>query len=124
MFFPYKYNKLARPLLRVVGVREGRDGVRVDAGRLVASFGLLKAVVELDNIRSARSGGPYSFLKVIGPRLSLADHGLTFGTNAERGVCLEFQRPIRAVIGPWDHPGLTLTIADPQGFLDCIGNTR
>jgi hypothetical protein len=52
------------------------------------------------------------------PRLSLADHGLTFGTTTTRGVCLQLRDPVPGIdpIGLIRHPNLTLTLADPQRF--------
>ena len=70
------------------------------------------------NVQTARLTGPYRWYRAIGPRLSLADHGLAFGTTTARGVCLLFWEPVRG-IGPFGvirHPGLTLTVADPQRF--------
>lgn len=120
MFFPYEFNRFAKPLLRLVGIRADRDGVRVEHDRLVVSFGLLNASVDLDNITSASVTGPYLAIKAIGPRLSAADHGVTFGTTASAGVCVTFDEPIPAVFGPWSHPGMTLTVADPGGLVAAI----
>ena len=60
--------------------------------------------------------GPYRWYRAIGPRLSLADHGLTFGTSAARGVCLLLREPVPGIdpLGVIRHPGLTLTVADPK----------
>jgi len=120
MFFPYEFDRLTKPLLRVAGVRPDRDGVRIERNRLVASFGLLNASIDIDNIATASITGPYSAIKAIGPRLSAADHGVTFGTTASAGVCLLFEEPISAVFGPWQHPGMTLTVADPAGLVSAI----
>ena len=51
-------------------------------------------------------------------RLSLADHGLTVGTTTRRGVCLLFGEPVPGIelLGLIRHPGLTLTVAQPQPF--------
>ena len=41
---------------------------------------------------------------------------LTFGTTTRGGVCLRFREPV-AGIDPWGrirHPGLTLTVAEPE----------
>ncbi len=59
--------------------------------------------------------GPFKVWKVIGARMSMADRGLTFGTNTEQGVCIRFHPPVRGIepSGVLRHPGLTLTIADP-----------
>lgn len=120
MFFPYDVDRRARPLLRLIGVRADRDGVRLDDERIVASFGPLNANIDLGNVKSVSMTGPYRWFKVIGPRLSAADHGLTFGTTHKAGVCIELHRPIPAVFGPWSHPGVTLTVAEPEKFAKAV----
>lgn len=124
MFFPYEFSRLAKPLLRLAGVRADRDGVRVENGRLIASFGPLNTSVDLDNIAAASVTGPYRAIKAVGPRLSAADHGVTFGTTPSAGVCITFDEPIPAVFGPWAHPGLTLTVADTEGLIAAIESGR
>ncbi len=121
MFFPYEFDRRAQPFLRLVGARADRDGVRVDDERVVATFGPFNATIERSNIKAVSVTGPYRWYKAIGPRLSAADHGLTFGTTTAGGVCIEFHQPIRAVFGPWAHPGVTLTVADPNAFAATIG---
>lgn len=123
-FFAYRINSKALPLLRVLGVNPNKDGVRVENGRLKASFGFLNMDTPIPNVSSVSVTGPYKWWKSLGPRLSMADHGLTFGTTGEGGVCIEFVEPIRRVIGPWAHPGLTLTVDDPEGLVEAIENAR
>lgn len=113
-FHRFRYESHTRWLLRLLGVKPDRDGVRVDDNQLVASFGPLNLVVERSNIESAAVTGPYLLIKTLGPRLSMADHGLTFGTTASAGVCVSFHDPIPAVLGPWRHPGVTLTVEEPE----------
>lgn len=120
LFFPYAFDRATKPLLRVIGVRPDRDGVRVEDQRLIASFGLLNASIDLANIESASVTGPYTAIKALGPRLSAADHGVTFGTTAAGGVCLIFVEPIPAIFGPWAHPGMTLTVAEPAGLVAAV----
>lgn len=69
-------------------------------------------------MRAVRVTGPYRWYRAIGPRLSLADHGLTFGTTTACGVCLLLREPVPGIdpLGVIRHPGLTLTVADPQRF--------
>lgn len=121
MYFPYEFDWRAKPLLRTLGVRADRDGVRLTDDRLIASFGPLNASVELERIDTASVTGPYLAIKAIGPRLSAADHGLTFGTTAKAGVCIAFKEAIPPVFGPWCHPGMTVTVADPAGLVAAIG---
>lgn len=123
-FFRYRFTPTTKPLLRILGVRADRDGVRVADGLLTASFGFFSTDVAIANIGAATVTGPYRWFKAVGPRLSLADHGLTFGTNAAKGVCITFITPIESMIGPWAHPGLTLTVDDPEGLIAAITEGR
>jgi hypothetical protein len=68
------------------------------------------------NLQEVRLTGPYRWHRAIGPRLSLADHGLTFGSTTARGVCLLFREPVPGIgpLGLIRHPNLTLTAADPE----------
>jgi hypothetical protein len=87
----------------------------VGTGRLTARFGPWQVQTELDNISDVSITGPYTFIKTAGPaHLSLADRGLTFATNGDRGVCLALVEPIRGIdpFGLLRHPNLTLTVAD------------
>ncbi len=123
MFFAYRFNKLRLPL-RLIGVRAASDGVTIDDQRVFASFGPFTTVFDLANIKSATVTGPYKWYKAIGPRLSAADHGLTFGTTIAEGVCIEFHRPIPPVLGPWKHPGLTVTVANPAELASMLSTQQ
>ena len=105
------------------GVRPSTCDVRVGAGRLIARFGPWQVQTALDNIADVSITGPYTFVKTAGPaHLSLADRGLTFATNGDRGVCLAMVEPIRGIdpFGLLPHPNLTLTVADCDGLLDSV----
>jgi hypothetical protein len=100
-----------------VGVRPGRDGVTItDDDMLVATFGLLRLRTPLENIDDVHVTGPYRWWTAVGPRLSFADDGLTFGTNPRAGLCIHFRDNIKRVIGLRDHSALTVTVADPDAL--------
>lgn len=120
-FHRYRYEPRTRALLRLLGVKHDRDGVLVTEDQLVASFGPFNFAVERSNITSAAVTGPYLLVKALGPRLSVADHGLTFGTTAMSGACVTFREPIPAVLGPWRHPGVTLTVEEPEHLVRSLG---
>ena len=84
--------------------------------RLVACFGPWVCRTAPSNVRAVSLTGPYRWHRAIGPRLSLADHGLTFGTTTTGGVCLQLRDPVPGIdpIGLIRHPNLTLTLADPE----------
>jgi hypothetical protein len=80
----------------------------------------LRADAPLDHIRDAHVTGPYRWWTAVGPRLSMVDDGLTFGTNAAAGVCIHVDPPIRRVIGLRDHSALTVTVADTAGLVAAL----
>lgn len=122
-FFPYEMGGKVAALLRPIGVRPDRDGVLINEGMFIATFGFLHLRTTLDNIAEISTTGPYAWIKALGPRLSMADHGLTFGTS-DRGVCLTFHEPIDPVIGLWRHPGVTVTVADGEALVHAVEQLR
>ena len=124
MFFRYTRDRRFSWLLRIIGVRHDLDGVRVDDGVLTATFGLLGIRTPLSNVAGATLTGPHRWHRSVGPRLSMADHGMTFGTSDRRGVCLSFNTPVPSALGPWDHPGLTVTVEDCLGLIAAIEESR
>ncbi|GBE64550.1 hypothetical protein MFM001_10120 [Mycobacterium sp. MFM001] len=118
-FFPYRY--APRALWLPIRGWPGRQGVTLTAdGRFVARYGPLRVDVPLSQVRDAHVTGPYRWWTALGPRLSFADDGLTFGTNADAGVCIHFEPPIRRVIGLRDHSALTVTVADTAGLVAAL----
>lgn len=92
-----------------------RAFVEIADGRLLARFGPWSVGTTVDNVVDVSITGPYRAFKVVGPpRVSLADRGLTFATNARRGVCIRFDSPVRGLepFGRILHPSLTVTVAD------------
>ncbi len=74
------------------------------------------------NIKCVQRTGPYAALKAIGARGSFTDRGATFGTTTAGGVCVEFKQPVK-ILDPSGiilHPGLTLTVADLDGFEQAV----
>lgn len=120
MFFPYRYDPLMTALLLPIGVRADRDGVRLGDDSMRASFGFFDVDVPYADIDSVAVTGPYRWYRALGLRLSLADHGATFGTSARGGVCMQFTEPIDSIVGPWRHPGLTVTVADPDALATAL----
>jgi len=102
--------------LAALGVTPETAHVTVAAGRLAACSGPWVCRTTPANVRAVCLTGPYRWHRPIGARLSLADHGLTFGSTAARGVCLLFAEPVHGIdpLGLIRHPGLTLTAADPD----------
>ena len=94
----------------------------VDDAALRVRFGPWRMTVPRSEIDTAQVSGPYRAVKALGVRLSLADRGLTFGSTAAGGVCVEFTHPRRGIepFGLLRHPGLTLTVADPDGLVAAL----
>lgn len=107
------------------GVTARRARVEHGDGRFVARFGPWVVDTPLANVASAEVTGPYTWFKVAGPaHLSLEDRGLTFATTDRRGACLSFHEPVGG-IDPWGrirHPGLTVTVAEPQRLVDLLSS--
>jgi hypothetical protein len=120
-FFPYRFERRFAAMWIPLGVRPGRDGVRLTEDRFRASFGLLRLETSLDNVAGGHVTHDYRWYTAIGARLSLADDGLTFGTNVNRGVCVHFRQRVGPVIGLRAHSALTVTVEDCDGLLELIG---
>lgn len=118
MQFAFAFDPRFRPLLAVAGITPGHAQVTVTADRLIARLGPWSLETDLANIAEVCTTRDYRWFKAIGPRGSLADRGLTFGTNADAGVCVRFHHPVPGLepFGVVRHPGLTMTVADPDAF--------
>jgi hypothetical protein len=119
MTFEFSFDRLPRALAMPFGITPSTTGVDVKDGQLLARFGPWRVSTSLDNVEGAQVSGPYATLLVVGPaRLSIADRGLTFATNARRGLCIRFRQPVRGVepTGRLRHPALTVTVADVDGL--------
>jgi hypothetical protein len=124
-FFPYAVDARLAPFWLPFGVRPGKDGVTItDDETFRATFGLFPPVeTPLDNIDGAHVTREYRWWTAAGARRSLADDGLTFGTNRDAGVCVHFRQRVRSVLGPAGHSALTVTVADLHGLVDRLPRT-
>jgi hypothetical protein len=116
-FFAFEVDSRLAPFWLPYGLRPGRDGVTVtDEGTFLATFGFLKLQTPLSNIDEAHITRDYRWWTAAGARMSLADHGLTFGTNRTAGVCVHFREPVPSPLRRRGHPALTVTVADVDGL--------
>ncbi len=123
--FLYKVDRKFAPLWVPFGVRPSKDGVTLtDDGRFVATYGLLRLDTRLDNIDGAHITTGYRWWTAIGARTSFADDGLTFGTNAAAGVCVHFREKVRSALRRSGHSALTVTVADPEGLVRALEDSR
>ncbi len=117
-FFRYAVDKRLTPFWLPFGFRPSLDGVTVaEDGTFLATFGFLKLETTTGNIDQAHITRDYRWWTAGGARLSMADHGLTFGTNRSAGVCVHFRKPVPSPLRRKGHPALTVTVADVDGLV-------
>jgi hypothetical protein len=117
--FEFAFDSQFRPFLALIGVTSGTAHVTLTAEQLVARFGPWTCETPIGNVRDVCRRGPYHWYKAIGPRGSFVDRGLTFGTTTKGGVCVLLRDPVPglAPVGALRHPGITLTLAEPERFV-------
>jgi hypothetical protein len=117
--FEFDTGVAGRAWLRLFGIDPQSAWVEVADGKLTAHAGRWEVSSPLENVTQAHVAGPYRPVKAIGLRLSLKDHGVTFGTNARRGVCIHFREPLKSVTFPaYRHPNLTVTVDRPESLVE------
>lgn len=119
--FDFEFHPRYRYLLRPLGVHAGNSFVAItDDEEFHAKFGRWEIKTPLTNITGFERSGDYKWWKAIGIRGSLADHGLTFGSTTRHGVCVKFAEKIPALVAGPSHPGLTVTVADPDALVAAL----
>ena len=120
--FEYGYDDRYRLLWKLAGARPDDDRVEVtDDGRFVATYGRRKVDTPIENVAGSHITRDYRWFTAIGTRLSLADDGLTFGTNTVGGVCIHFHERVPHALGFRDHSALTVTVEDLEGLETLLG---
>ena len=120
-FFPYRFDNRWKPMFTVLRVGAD-DGVTItDDGRLRATYGRFEVDTPLENIDHTQVTGPHRWYTAVGLRLSFSDDGITFGTNHQRGLCIEFVETVPRVIGFKPHSALWVSVADPEALAAAIG---
>jgi hypothetical protein len=115
--FSYGIDRRYLPVLLPFLLRPSRDGVTLtDDGLFLATFGLVKVTTPRTNITGAHITEGYRWWTAVGVRMSMADDGLTFGTNNRRGLCIHFNAKVRSPLRRSGHSALTVTVADPEGL--------
>lgn len=121
--YPFDVDPRVRLLLLPFGVNDASDAyVDLDDDRLRVRFGHWLLSTPVRNLAGAQVLGSLCPPKVLGPHLSLADRGATFGSSTEKGVCIRFHRPVPALepTGMLRHPGVTVTVADPDALVHAV----
>jgi hypothetical protein len=120
--FGYAIDKRYLPLLLPFGLRPARDGVTLaDDGSFTATFGFFKLATPLANITGAHITRGYRWWTAFGVRASMADDGLSFGTNHDAGVCVHFHDKVPSPLRRKGHSALTVTVADLDGLTGALG---
>lgn len=110
-------------LLHPFGVHGDDDAfVELDGERLLVRFGRWTVSTPVRNLAGAQVMGPFSAPKVIGPHLSFADRGVTFGSATSSGTCIRFHVPVPGIepLGVLRHPGVTVTVDDPDSLAAAV----
>ncbi|MFI9639798.1 hypothetical protein ACIG87_06970 [Micromonospora sp. NPDC051925] len=117
--FAFRFDPTFRVPLALLGIRPQNCAVVVDDETVVIRFGPWRLRTARANVVDAQRGGPYRWWRSVGPHLSLADRGVTFGTGTTAGVCLRFGTPVPGLApGRWlRHPAATVTVTDPDALL-------
>ena len=119
--FDFEFHPRYRYLLRPLGVRQTNSFVALtDDDQFHAKFGRWQVKTPIANIIGFERSGDYKWFRAIGIRGSLTDHGLTFGSTTRQGVCVKFAEKIPALVAGPSHPGLTVTVADPDGLVSAL----
>jgi hypothetical protein len=120
--FPYAIDHVYLPVVLPFGLRRKRDGVTLgDDGSFVATFGFFAVTTSLDNITGAHITRDYRWWTAVGVRSSMADDGLTFGTNRRAGVCIHFAEKVPSRLSKKGHSALTVTVEDLEGLTTALG---
>ena len=104
------------------GLRGSKDGVTLtDEGSLLATFGFFTIKTPLANVSAAHITRNYRWWTAFGVRGSMADDGLSFGTNHNAGVCIHFTEKVPSPLRRSGHSALTVTVADLEGLASALG---
>ena len=121
--FEFRFAPSYRRAARLFGITPATAWVEVGPDTLAARFGPWRVRTELANVTGVAVTGPYAFVKTAGPaRLAVTDRGLTFATNGERGVRIDFHDAVPGIepLGVLKHPELTVTVADVDRLLSVL----
>lgn len=119
--FPFARQEPWSRLLPAAFQAPDRAVVEIGDLALSARFGPFLTTTAWTNVAGIERSGPLRWYRVIGPHLSLADRGVTYGTATEGGVCVRFHEPVAGLFGSRRvHPGLTVTVEDPDGLVAAI----
>ena len=114
--FEFAFDSQFRPFLALIGVTSGTAHVTLTAERSWRASGRGRAKPDRQCARRVPHG-PYHWYKAIG-RGSFVDRGHLWH-NDSRWCLRVVARPVPGLtpVGPLRHPGITLTLAEPERFV-------
>jgi hypothetical protein len=124
--FDFSFARAYRVSARAFGITPETAWVGLGEEALDVHFGPWRLSTPLANVTDVAVTGPYAFWKTAGPaRLAVTDRGLTFATNADRGVLISFRTPVRGLepFGLLRHPELTVTVAEVRRLAELLGSS-
>jgi hypothetical protein len=119
--YAYAIDRLYLPLLLPFGLKRDRDGVTLADDSFEATFGFFSLTTTRENITGAHITRNYRWWTAFGARGSMADDGLSFGTNHEAGVCIHFAEKVPSRLSKKGHSALTVTVEDLDGLTRALG---
>ena len=120
--FLYAIDNWYLPVILPFGFKPKTDGVSLtDDGGFVATFGFFTIATPLTNITEAHITRNYRWYTAFGVRGSMADDGLSFGTNHSAGVCIHFAEKVPSPLRKSGHSALTVTVADLEALTTALG---
>jgi hypothetical protein len=123
--FEYRIDSRYWPVLLPFALRPSKDGVTLtDDASFLATFGFFKLATPLANITGAHITRNYRWWTAPGVRGSMADDGLSFGTNSDGGVCIHFAEKVPSPLRRKGHSALTVTVADLEGLTAALGGDQ
>ena len=121
--FAFRFEPLLFPLAAPFGVLPATTGLDLHDDEVGIRFGPWRMRFPRADVTGVEVTGPYHLLKVAGPpHLSLADRGVTFATNRQRGLCIQLSRPHRALdpLGLVRHRSVTVTVEAIDALADAL----
>ena len=115
--FDFTFSRVLSWPLALIGVTPWTAHVDVTDEDLSVRFGPWSLSTPRSNVAGASVTGPYLPFKVLGPHVSLADRGVTFGTSWRRGACVRVPGAGRggAADRPAQAPGRDRDRGRPRG---------
>jgi hypothetical protein len=123
--FDFAFSRVLSWPLTLIGVTPWTAHVDVTDEDFAVRFGPWSLTTPRSNVEGANVTGPYLAFRVLGPHVSLADRGVTFGTSWRLGVCVRFREPVSAALptGLLKHPAVTVTVEDPEALVALLERT-